>query len=43
MFKSKYRNLNTTNVYSILCAIPHSNFSIHTTLDQNIITLCLIL
>jgi len=39
VFKIKYRNLNTTNVCVLFyVGPPHSIFSIHTTLDQSIIT-----
>ena len=43
VFKIKYRNLNITNVcFLFYVGAPHSIFSIHTILDQSIITLCLI-
>jgi len=43
VFKIKYRNLNTINVLVLFyVGHPHSIFSIHTTLDQSIITWCLI-
>jgi len=43
VFKIKYHNLNTTNVWVLFyVGPPHSIFSIHTTLDQSIITWCLI-
>ena len=43
VFKIKYRNLNTANVCVLFyVGPPHSIFSIHTTLDKSITTLCLI-
>jgi len=40
VFKIKYRNLNTSNVCVLFYVGPsHSIFSIHTTLDQSIITI----
>jgi len=43
LFKIKYRNLNTTNVCVLFyVGPPHYIFSIHTTLDQSLITWCLI-